>query len=119
MMGAPVVHFEIVSQDPEPLQKFYGELFQWNIDTNNPQGYGLVDTGNERGIPGGIGGAPDPNYPGHVTFYVMVPDPQATLDHAESMGGKTLMPPTEIPGGDVTLAMLADPQGHVIGLTKA
>ena len=42
-------------------------------------------------------------------------DLQAYLDRAESLGGKTLMPPTEIPG-IVTLAMFADPEGNVTGM---
>ena len=33
------------------------------------------------------------------------------------MGGKVLMPPTEIPNV-VTLAMFADPDGNAIGLIK-
>lgn len=53
-----------------------------------------------------------------VTVYVAVPDPRATLDRAEQLGGKTLMPPTEIPDV-VTLAMFADPDGNVIGLIKS
>jgi predicted enzyme related to lactoylglutathione lyase len=52
-----------------------------------------------------------------VTIYVQVPDLQAALDQAVALGGKVLMPPTEIPGV-VTLAMFADPEGNVIGLTK-
>jgi predicted enzyme related to lactoylglutathione lyase len=121
-MGAPVVHFEIISKNADQLQKFFSELFDWKIDTNNPQGYGLIDTQAEGGIPGGIGGPPpgQEDYPGHVTFYVMVDDPQKYLDRAEKLGGKTLMPPMEVPGADgVTLAMFADPDGHLIGLTKS
>jgi predicted enzyme related to lactoylglutathione lyase len=54
-----------------------------------------------------------------VTFYVMVDDPQKYLDRAEQLGGKTVMPPSEIPGAGITLAMLTDPEGHLIGLTKS
>jgi len=36
---------------------------------------------------------------------------------AERRGGKTVMPPTEIPGY-VTLAMFTDPAGNVTGLIK-
>ncbi len=42
-------------------------------------------------------------------------DPQAALDQAESLGGKTIMPVTTIPD-TVTLALFADPEGHVVGL---
>ena len=52
-----------------------------------------------------------------VTFYVSVDDLQAYLDKAESIGGKTVTPPTEIPGV-VTYAFFADPDGNVIGLVK-
>ena len=53
---------------------------------------------------------------GHVTFYVGTDDPQATLDKAEQLGGKTILPVTELP--EVTIALFADPEGHVVGLAK-
>jgi hypothetical protein len=56
--------------------------------------------------------------PGHVTFYVQVPDPEATLKEIESRGGKTLMAPDEVAPG-TTIALFQDPHGHMIGLTKA
>ena len=52
-MGAPIVRFEIIGGNGNQLEKFYGELFGWKIDSNNPMKYGLVDTG---GGPGGING---------------------------------------------------------------
>ena len=36
----------------------------------------------------------------------------------ETMGGKTVMPPMEIPGS-VTMAQFVDPEGHRIGLVQA
>jgi predicted enzyme related to lactoylglutathione lyase len=77
--------------------------------------YGLVDT-NSGGT--GIAGGISPSQPGQgpmVTFYVQVDDLAATLKKAEQMGGKTIMPPTDIPGM-VSMAMFADPDGNVIGL---
>jgi len=38
------------------------------------------------------------------------------LDKAEQLGGKTIMPVTELP--QVTIALFADPEGHVVGLAK-
>ena len=52
-----------------------------------------------------------------VTFYAQVEDFQKTLDSVESMGGKTLMPPTDIPDM-VTFALFSDPEGNVIGIVK-
>jgi len=67
------------------------------------------------GIPGGIGETPDGGA-GHVTFYVSVDDVGAWATKAEELGGKTLMPATDLPM--VTIALVADPEGHVVGLMK-
>ena len=112
-MGQPVVHWEIAAKDAKRVQDFYAKLFDWKIDANNPINYGMVDTGGEQGINGGI-------FQGEgsfITFYVQVDDLQAYLDRAESMGGKTVVPPTEIPD-IVTFAVFSDPEGNRIGLVK-
>ena len=114
-MANTVVHWEIGSRDPGKQQDFYAKLFDWKIDANNDFNYGLVDTGGDGGINGGIGPACD--IPPYATFYVQVDDLQAYLDKAESLGAKTIMPPTEIPNV-VTLAILTDPEGNRIGLVK-
>ena len=51
-----------------------------------------------------------------VTVYVQVDNVQAYLTKAETLGGKTLVPPVEIPTG--TFAWFADPDGNIIGLWK-
>ena len=113
-MGAPIVHFEIMGGKGKELEKFYGELFGWKINSNNPMNYGMVETGGEpKGINGGVGPAHDGNK--RVSIYAQVEDLQATLDRVEHLGGKTVLPPTEVPGGP-KLAMFADPAGNVTGL---
>jgi predicted enzyme related to lactoylglutathione lyase len=84
-MGNPVVHWEINTQDGKAAQEFYGKLFDWKIDSNNPMGYGLVDTGG-GGVNGGIGQA-ESGRPSLVTFYVQVNDLEAYLTRVESLGG--------------------------------
>jgi uncharacterized protein len=121
-MGQPVVHFEVVGKDPEALQSFYGDLFGWKIDADNPMKYGVVQREENLnpdgiGIGGGVGPGPD-GYEGHVTFYVEVPDVEATLAQAESQGGKRLMGPETIMGRMV-LGMLTDPEGHLIGVIQS
>jgi predicted enzyme related to lactoylglutathione lyase len=121
-MGQPVVHFEVIGVDGKKLQSFYSELFGWTIDADNPMNYGLVDReGNVNpegvGIGGGVAGGPD-GYEGHVTFYVEVPDVEAALAQAESLGGTRIFGPDEVMEG-VVLGQFSDPEGHVIGLTKA
>jgi uncharacterized protein len=121
-MGNPVVHFEVIGTDGPKLHAYFAELFGWEIDADNPTGYGLVTReGNINpegiGIGGGIGGGPE-GYGGHVTFYVEVPDVEAALAKAESLGGTRVMGPEKITEG-IVLGQFLDPEGHVIGLTQA
>ena len=53
-----------------------------------------------------------------MCVYIQVADPQAALDKAEKLGATTVMPVSEIPGANVTLAQFKDPAGNVIGLLK-
>ena len=115
-MGAPVVHFEINARDGKKAQAFYADLFGWTIDANNPMAYGLVNTGTKTGINGGIGQIEPGKLP-FVTVYAAVADPQASLDKAVSLGGKVVLPVTEIPNM-VTFALFADPEGNVVGIVK-
>jgi len=114
-MAQPIVHFEIAGEDAGKLQSFYRDLFDWKIDANNPMGYGFANTG-EGSIGGGIlqGHGPMPHY---LTLYVQVPDLDSHLKKVESFGGRTVVPPTNIPNGG-SFAMFADPAGNVVGLFK-
>jgi uncharacterized protein len=49
-------------------------------------------------------------------FYVEVDDISAYLKRAESLGGKTIVPPVPIPTG--TFAWFADPDGNNVGLLQ-
>ena len=57
-MGNPVVHFEIGGKNAKKLNDFYAKNFGWKIDANNPMKYGIVATGSDKGIPGGISPPP-------------------------------------------------------------
>jgi predicted enzyme related to lactoylglutathione lyase len=121
-MGQPVVHFEVIGKDGEKLQSYYSELFGWQIDTSNTMNYGIVQReGNTNaegiGIGGGVSGGPD-GYEGHVMFYVEVPDVEAALAQAESLGGTRMMGPDEVPGAGIVLGHLKDPEGHLIGVVQ-
>jgi predicted enzyme related to lactoylglutathione lyase len=120
-MGKPVVHFEVIGKDGSKLQSYYSELFGWEIDAENPMKYGIVSRdGNLSpegwGIGGGIATGPD-GYEGHVTFYVGVPDIEAALQKAESLGGTRVMGPEKVMDS-VELGQFKDPEGHLIGLVR-
>ena len=121
-MGQPVVHFEIIGKDGDKLNAYYAELFDWEIDSNNPLKYGMVTRESNKtqsgdlGIGGGVGQGPD-GYEGHVTFYVAVPDVEAALQKAEELGGQRVMGPEKIMDM-VTLGQFKDPEGHVVGVVE-
>jgi predicted enzyme related to lactoylglutathione lyase len=112
-MASHVIHVEVLGKDAKALQGFYGDVFGWSFDTDNPTGYGMFD-GEGDGIGGGIGPSNDGGA-GHVTFYVHTDDAAETLRTVEARGGRVLMPLTEVAPG-TTIALFADPEGHVVGL---
>jgi uncharacterized protein len=124
-MGQPVVHFEILGKDADKTQSYYSELFGWKIEPlpfENPTQYGLVardgnTNSDDIGIGGGVGGAPE-GYPGHVTFYVEVPDVEAALAKAESLGGTRMMGPDEVMEG-LVIGLFNDPEGHLVGVVSS
>ena len=113
-MSSAVTHFEVLGKDLGKLQSFYGDLFGWKMQSVPEMGYAMVEKEGE-GIAGGLGQSQDGGA-GHVTFYVSTDDPQATLDKAVELGGSVVMPVTKLP--QVTIALFADPEGHVIGLAS-
>jgi predicted enzyme related to lactoylglutathione lyase len=110
-----VVHFEVTGRDGQKLRSFYTSLFGWKIDASNPMQYGIVSP-EQGGIGGGIAQAHDGRP--LVTFYVAVEDLAETLKEVADLGGKTMLEPTQVPGGP-RIAMFADPDGNAIGLIKA
>lgn len=114
-MAAPVTHFEISVRDTKRAHEFYGNLFGWSIKVME-MNYGMVDTGVKMGINGGVGEVQNQGRP-NVTFYVQVEDVQAHLDKASALGGRVIIPVTEVPGS-VTFAQFADLEGNIVGLIK-
>ncbi len=115
-MGQPVAMFEVVSSDVERAQQFYSALFEWKVDSDPSMGgYGLVDTGVEGAVIGGIGPSMMPGDTG-VKVYVRVDDLAAHLDRAEQLGGRRLVEPTRLPGDYGSFAVFADPDGNPVGL---
>jgi predicted enzyme related to lactoylglutathione lyase len=110
-MPNPIVHFEIGCRDRAGTRSFFSKLFDWQMLEAGPAT--MINTG--APVTGHITALGHEPY--HYTiFYVQVDDVQACLDKATSLGGKTLVPPINIPTG--TFAWFADPEGNTIGLFK-
>ena len=113
-MPNPVIHFEIGGRNSEKTQQFFTELFNWSTAMAGPAA--MVSTGSDQGIQGHISALGHEPF-NYVTIYVQVDDLQAYLDKAESLGGKTILAPTEVPGMGA-FAWLSDIDGNTIGLWK-
>ncbi|MBM4113170.1 MAG: VOC family protein [Phycisphaerae bacterium] len=118
-MAAPVVHFEIGCRDIKATRSFYGTLFGWSFDEGGPNMAMVNNIGAHAAKKtDGIGG--HLNALGHephkyVTIYVMVPDIGATLAQVQKLGGKAIVPKTEVPGMG-HFAWFEDVAGNVVGL---
>jgi len=123
-VGQPVVHCEIIGNDPQKLRDYYTGLFGWEFQTpspvaqevSEPGSYGFLDlitSEDGTGIRGGVGGGP--SYESHAVFYVGVPNVDAALQQAESLGGRRVMGPATSPNG-LVVGHFTDPEATLIGV---
>ena len=125
-----VVQFEITGRDPGRLHSFYRSLFGWQLqDTAGGHSADYKRTSAaESGIPGAIGPTRSgPNAAreqdwdggsGQLTVYVEVDDIEEAVSQAEALGGTVVSPVFEARGRQLLVAFIADPEGHVIGLSQ-
>jgi predicted enzyme related to lactoylglutathione lyase len=114
-MGHPIVHAEIRSSDPDATRAFFGSLFGWTYPTEGAfPGYTFVETG----VPGALYTAISPlqGEDDLVTFFVAVDDIAESVAATTRLGGRVVQDPVTVPG--VSFALIADPQGHVVGLAQ-
>jgi len=103
---------ELATTDVEGAKQFYSALLGWTTELAPVEGmsYTLAKVGEERvaGIMSNqcSGGEIKPQW----GIYITVDDVDATARKAEELGGKVLMPPTDIPNVG-RFAALMDPQG--------
>jgi predicted enzyme related to lactoylglutathione lyase len=116
MSKHPIVHVEFSTHDREASGKFFADLFGWKIEQMPEMNYATFEA---EGGPGGGFNPVSENYPaGTVSVYVGTDDIDATLAKAESLGGKTLVPKSEIPNYG-WFAFFRDPTGNMVGLYTA
>ena len=103
---------ELATTDVEGAKHFYSALLGWTTESAPVEGmsYTLAKVGEERvaGIMSNqcSGGEIKPQW----GIYITVDDVDATARKAGELGGKVLMPPTDIPNVG-RVAALMDPQG--------
>ena len=107
---------ELSSRDPKKALEFYPAVFGWATHLSDhytewslggTRFGGLVDLGR---VPGAEG------VPAHWKPYFRVSDVDATAARADGAGGRVLLPPATVPGDDLRISVLRDPQGADFGI---
>jgi predicted enzyme related to lactoylglutathione lyase len=118
-MSNKIMWFESASTDIPASAKFYGDLFDWPMVTDEKLNYTMTAFGqgevgmgfNEINEEMGI-------TPGSVLVYVDVADVDATIAQAKELGAPIFLDKTEIPTVG-WMAILGDPGGNRIGVMQA
>jgi predicted enzyme related to lactoylglutathione lyase len=107
---------ELSTSDPVAARRFYGDQFGWTSDEFMPMGeqgeYRFFDHQGQR--IGAVAGAMDGQQP-HWRYYFRVPSIATAKQTAEAKGGKIVVGPMEVPGGD-HIVIGIDPQGAEFAL---
>jgi predicted enzyme related to lactoylglutathione lyase len=105
---------ELGSPDLDASARFYGELFGWTTSPmEGDMPYLIVSTADGHSN-GGIRPPMPPDAPPFWLVYFATADLDAALTEVDELGGRVLMPNTDI--GIARIAIAQDPQGGVFAL---
>lgn len=108
---------ELMTSDPTAAKEFYQQVFGWTMEEMPMEGmtYTVVKAG-DRSI-GGIMPIPPQakDSPPYWGTYVTVEDIDASVKLVKELGGKILVPPTDIPDTG-RFCLIQDPQGAMISM---
>lgn len=114
MSKHPIVHVEIPSKDAKKNSQFYADLFDWKMTVFEQLNYVIFDSG-ESSPGGGFPPVADFNKTDRLLIYVDTDDIERDLKKAVALGGKSVLPKTEIPGQG-WFALFTDPEGNTLAL---
>jgi uncharacterized protein len=118
-MGNAVIHFELMSREPEKVADFYARVFDWKIDNRPEINYRIVDPKANQGISGGIVKPDKPGpWPGNMLFYILVDDLAKYRKKVLAAGGKIHIEEQKVPKMG-KFALFTDPEGRMMGLWKS
>jgi EmrB/QacA subfamily drug resistance transporter len=115
--GAAALHHQAANGRVQALQRFYASMFDWNAVPFGdghaiiaaPEGARVISA-SDVGVVPGLHGA-------EAAVYVQVANLGTLLGKVQSLGGRKLLGPIDSPDGQ-KLALLADPEGQLIGLLE-
>jgi len=108
---------ELSTSDPVAARRFYGEQFGWTSDEFMDMGdHGEYRFFDHHGVRlGAVSGMMNQDQHPHWRYYFRVPSVSKAKETAEAKGGKVVMGPMEVPGGDHIIIGF-DPQGAEFAL---
>ena len=114
-----LVHFEILTEDPQKAVDFYKSVFNWEIATwgGGEESYWLLTTGTDD-VPGINGAIMENSFPQKVINTIDVESLDEMLAKVEAAGGKKVHGPNEVPGVGMH-AYCEDSQGNLFGMMQA
>jgi uncharacterized protein len=116
------IWYELMTPDPEGARAFYDAVVGWKIGEGAAEynGYRMINR-QDGGFAGGVLPltAEMQQHGARPTWlgYIYVPDVDQAVRKIETAGGKSLMPPMDIPNVG-RIAMVADPQGNPFYIMK-
>ncbi|MPZ98842.1 MAG: hypothetical protein GEU80_05785 [Dehalococcoidia bacterium] len=118
-MPSPIVQFHITSEDPTRTRAFFEQVFDWKIGDPgtpavpiDPQGPGDFD------VKGAFRQGPE-GAPSAVTLFFRVADLWVTVEKAESLGARVLVPIQQQGGAGPHFAIVRTPEGQPLGIVQA
>ena len=109
---------ELMTTNTAKAKEFYSGLFGWECEESQvgPVTYTLFKSKDKNF--GGMMATPEAHIPSHWMSYINVKEVKESLKKAESLGGKTLVPLTQL--GDFGIfAVIQDPTGASIALWQS
>jgi len=109
------IWYELMASDADAAKSFYDAVVGWTIGEAVPEynGYRMIGRSDGGSAGGVLPITPEMEEHGATPGwlgYINVADVDEKVAAIEAAGGRTLMPPTDIPGVG-RIAMVADPQG--------
>lgn len=113
MSNHPIAHIEFSANDLQKAAQFYSDLFGWATEQLPVENYATWNAG--PGVGGGFNPVSKANPAGTVLVYIASDDILKDLQKVEKLGGKVIVPRTELPNMG-WIAVFQDPTGNRVGL---
>ncbi|MEU1722632.1 VOC family protein [Actinomadura sp. ATCC 39365] len=115
VVGNAFGYVQLHTPDMQGAQRFYGELFDWELEPTGPADKPYVEIRVGEGVAGGMMPVTDQDPVPRWVPYVQVHDVADMSMRAAALGATVVVPPTGLPDGSF-YSLLFDPEGAPFAL---